>query len=330
MHKINIPPLMPLNIKPACSLSRFVGFYILITNITVTEIFMLEFKKLGFEDFENVKNYFDAFRQHSCDFTAGITFMWRDFYDMRIAYAGDDIVFMLTDDDCGAAFLPPAKKNFDIICKEIENYCKSRSIKMQFYSVAKNMLGDFRRLYSDCVYGAEEQWSDYIYEAEAIMKLEGKKYATQRNHINKFRRLYDDFTFNEITAGDVDECIDLMQNRMAEKDEVLASAEKEAVVDVLRNLDKYKMLTGVLRVNGEVAGFSCAEKIGDILTVHIEKADIRFDGAYPMLTHLFLEKYVDEDIKFVNREDDSGDEGLKKSKLSYHPCELLEKYFVEI
>ena len=57
---------------------------------------MLEFKKLGFEDFENVRNYFDTLRQHSCDFTAGITFMWRDFYDMQIAYSGDDIVFMLT------------------------------------------------------------------------------------------------------------------------------------------------------------------------------------------------------------------------------------------
>ena len=291
---------------------------------------MLEFKKLGFEDFENVRRYFDACGQHSCDFTAGITFMWRDFYDMRIADTGDDIVFMLTDDDCGAAFLPPLKGSFDRICKEIEEYCKGEDIKMQFYSVAKDMLGDFRRLYPDCVYYAEEQWSDYIYEAEKILKLEGKKYATQRNHINKFRRLYDDFSFKEITPADVAECIDLMQNRMAEKEDILASAEKETVRDVLENLDRYRMLTGILRVNGEVAGFSCAEKVGDILTVHIEKADIRFDGAYPMLTHLFLEKYVDEDIKFVNREDDSGDEGLRKSKLSYHPCELLEKYFVEI
>ena len=291
---------------------------------------MLEFKKLGFEDFENVKEYFDAFRSHSCDFTAGITFMWREFYDMQIAYCGKDIVFKLTDDGCGEAFLPPAKERFDEICKEIEDYCKSKKIKMQFYSVTVDMLDDFRRLYPDCVYYAEDEWADYIYEAEKILKLEGKKYATQRNHINKFRRLYDDFTFEEITSDDVAECIDLMENRMAEKEDILAAAEKETVKDVLENLEIYKPLTGVLRVNGEVAGFSCAEKIGDILTVHIEKADIRFDGAYPMLTHLFLEKYVDDNIKFVNREDDSGDEGLRRSKLSYHPCELLEKYFVEI
>ena len=291
---------------------------------------MLEFKKLGFEDFENVRAYFDALRQHSCDFTVGITFMWRGFYDMQIAYYGKDIVFKLTDDDCGPAFLPPAKECFDEICREIEEYCRSEKIKMQFYSVAEDMLEDFRRLYPGCNYYAEEPWADYIYEADKILKLEGKKYATQRNHINKFHRLYDDFTFGEITPADVDECIDLLENRMAEKEDILASAEKETVKDVLQNLDKYKMLTGVLRVNGEVAGFSCAEKIGDTLTVHIEKADIRFDGAYPMLTHLFLEKYVDSDIRFVNREDDSGDEGLRRSKLSYHPCELLDKFFVEI
>ena len=50
-----------------------------------------------------------------------------------------------------------------------------------------------------------------------------------------------------------------------------------------------------------------------------------------MLTNQFLRFYASGDeIKFVNREEDCGDEGLRKSKLSYNPVELIEKNTVTI
>ena len=95
---------------------------------------------------------------------------------------------------------------------------------------------------------------------------------------------------------------------------------------MLENYKKYNMLGGVLRVNGKIIGYSIGEIIGDTLFDHIEKADISYHGAYQMLTNSFLKEFAaDESVKYVNREEDCGDEGLRKSKLSYHPVELIEK-----
>ncbi len=38
------------------------------------------------------------------------------------------------------------------------------------------------------------------------------------------------------------------------------------------------------------------------------------------------EKYPE--IRFINREDDAGDIGLRMAKESYHPIEILKKYNV--
>ena len=102
-------------------------------------------------------------------------------------------------------------------------------------------------------------------------------------------------------------------------------------IEVLENYEIYGMLGGVLKVDDKIVGYSISEIVGDTLFCHIEKADISYGGAYQMLTNQFLQMYASsEDIKFVNREEDCGDEGLRKSKMSYHPIELIEKNTVKI
>lgn len=68
-----------------------------------------------------------------------------------------------------------------------------------------------------------------------------------------------------------------------------------------------------------------------MLYVHIEKADTSYQGSYQMVTNLFLKEFAtDDSIKFVNREDDCGDEGLRRSKLSYHPVSLPAKNCITV
>ena len=61
--------------------------------------------------------------------------------------------------------------------------------------------------------------------------------------------------------------------------------------------------------------------------VHIEKAYADVQGAYPMINQQFV-AHEAADYKYINREEDTGAEGLRKAKRSYHPVMMLEKGLV--
>ncbi|MBC7960348.1 MAG: DUF2156 domain-containing protein, partial [Vallitaleaceae bacterium] len=64
---------------------------------------------------------------------------------------------------------------------------------------------------------------------------------------------------------------------------------------------------------------------GKEAVIHIEKANEVIRGMYPLINQVFMQNEFPE-VELVNREEDLGIEGLRKSKLSYNPVEVLEKY----
>lgn len=105
-------------------------------------------------------------------------------------------------------------------------------------------------------------------------------------------------------------------------------AENRMALEVLEHLDTYGMFGGVLFAGGSIAGFSLGEIVHDTLYTHIEKADVSVKGSYQMLTNQFSARFGGE-VAYINREDDAGDEGLRRAKEAYHPIRLLKKYIVE-
>ena len=92
---------------------------------------------------------------------------------------------------------------------------------------------------------------------------------------------------------------------------------------------------GVTKVLGSETNADCAVSVissllqlsvrGNTITEHVEKANINFRGLYQAINNEFC-KNVAARAKYINREEDMGLPNLRKAKLSYHPCKLLEKY----
>ena len=110
--------------------------------------------------------------------------------------------------------------------------------------------------------------------------------------------------------------------------------EKHAEACVSENALRERKLLGLkgglIRADGEVVAFAVGEQINeDTLVVHIEKAFSEVPGAYAFINQQFLVHEADG-LKYVNREDDVGEPGLRKAKLSYHPEFLVEKGFARL
>ena len=170
--------------------------------------------------------------------------------------------------------------------------------------------------------------ADYVYEAEKLRNLSGKKYHGKKNHVNKFKKTYENWEYISMTGEHAEEAFQLLL-KWKELNACMENHEKNAescvASNYLRLFDELDVCGGILRVNGQAAAFSIGEQVcDDTMVVHIEKALTEYEGAYTMINQQFVEHEC-QHVTYVNREEDTGDEGLRKAKLSYRPVFMVEK-----
>ena len=131
-----------------------------------------------------------------------------------------------------------------------------------------------------------------------------------------------------MTKGNVEDCFQMAlkwRNENGCEEDLEKNAEICVTLNSLRLFEELGLKGGVLRIDGEVAAFTVGEPIcSDTFCVHIEKAYAEVQGAYPMINQQFV-SHECMDYKYVNREEDTGAEGLRKAKMSYRPVFMVEK-----
>ena len=83
---------------------------------------------------------------------------------------------------------------------------------------------------------------------------------------------------------------------------------------------------GAIFIEDKAVAFTIGSMINpSVFDIHFEKALKDYSEAYTVINNEFAKNALSE-FEFINREDDLGLEGLRKAKLSYNPCKILEKY----
>ncbi len=181
---------------------------------------------------------------------------------------------------------------------------------------------------------ARDHW-DYVYSVPELINLSGEKYAKKRDLLDTFVA-GNQHAYSCLTPDCVEEVLEMQADwiswyEVEGEPPAALVAENRAIARVLQNMDHITCLTGgTVRVDGRIVAYTVAECLSDdTLVIHFEKADTRFTGSYQAINQMHL-AHAGTSFAWVNREQDLGEEGLRKAKLSYNPSRFMKKYDVVI
>lgn len=294
---------------------------------------MLEFRPIHAEDMAVIMPYLEREKGRTTDFSYGGLYMWVNYFHYEYAIERDTLFIKgrLEDDRTRVAFsLPVGSLPVDESVSLVREWCQNEGVEMLFSAVPEHAVEAFRALHPVEITDSPH-WADYLYDAETLAELHGKKMAKKRNHVNHFEATCPGFSFEPMTAENAAEALSFMDLFDLEGDDnSSAKAERLMTRRLIQHFAECPgaMEGALLKVDGNVCAFTIGDVKDDTLFVHIEKATRRFDGDYEAINAYFV-RYIRDRfpaVRFVNREDDAGDEGLRLAKESYHPLELLRKY----
>ncbi len=292
---------------------------------------MLEFKPLG-KDVGIIKDYILKYGGGFCDISLGVKYMWRDDFVIDYAIYNDTLILKEDCQDYKGAFYFPLGKDKESALIAIEEYSKKKNLPLKFCCIDNCQAAMLIKRYDFVSVVNDRDWSDYIYDAEKFKTYSGKKLSGQRNHVNKFKRLYPDYKVKLISKEDFPR-IKTFLDEFNAKAEFLRWSEKveqAKVFDLVQNMFNINQVGALIEIDGKVVAFSIGERIKNTLIVHIEKALTIYEGVYPVMAQEFAKAFAIDGIKYINREEDCGDNGLRISKLQYHPLEVKEKNIISV
>lgn len=296
----------------------------------------LRFRPLTIADIPTVRPFLQSAPARTCDFSIGGLLMWAEYFNYTFAIWRDTLFIKgVTEDDVTrpAFSIPVGALPLEESVRLLREYCRQRDCMPLTFSAVPEVCVEPMRLMGATAVTPLDDWGDYLYEAEALASLSGKKLGKKRNHVNRFMADNPGYTFVPLTHDVLDDVKRFYRNApLPVTKPALADVEREQVMDVLNNLDRYPFEGAVLSTPADgIVAFTLGEVIGDTLFTHIEKMNHTVAGAGETVNRLFAEMMVERhpDLRYINREEDVGDPGLRHAKESYHPAMILRKYNVE-
>lgn len=297
---------------------------------------MENFKPLTLEDKELFDKYSKLINTKSYEYAFSSLYLWRNLCNIKYIVIDNCLIVQKNEEDKGQFFMMPYAYKKETLQSLVENL-KSISTKNNgqiylFGDIEGSFINDLKN-YTNFTFQIIDDRDDfeYIYRTKDLINLSGKKYHSKKNYCNYFANNYKYDVKIIDCESIVKDCIQLLtywhKKKIINTKELCI--EITQIEDLLYKLNDLNLKSIAIYVDDKLAGFSIGEIINDTAIIHVERCDIKYKGIYPFINREFLKLNFSDTI-LVNRQEDCGSLGLRKSKSSYCPCELLKKSFLVI
>jgi hypothetical protein len=281
-----------------------------------------ELRKITLADKELFESYFSRHSQETSEQTFTNYFIWRDCDLSQMTLINGNLCVMASPENAKPYFFEPLGDN-----KMEETIRTCLSIAPRFSRVSeKFMKANFEGKKGFIVEPAREHF-DYLYRTQDLIALKGRKYDGKRNRIKRFLKNNIPI-YQELTMDMAPDCLRLLDKWG--KSKVDGVCFDEPIRQALKYFPDLSVKGAVVRISGKVEAFTIGEILNDdSAVVYIEVANLDIDGLPQYINQQFC-KNEWADMKYINREEDLWDEGLRRAKLSYQPIKLINKYYITL
>jgi hypothetical protein len=293
-----------------------------------------EFKPVELADHDAIQEILDRYQPQTSEWTFTNLFIWRSHYGFEWSLYKDWLLVICTVKARGLCALQPVGPPSRVeVVRMLLNWLREKKggENPSIERADSRLISELESAQDFLVEPTRDQF-DYVYRTEDLIRLAGRKYHSKKNHINRFLSSYS-YTYDILSEKYISNCLDLAETwcqwHRCEEDMSLLD-EWEAVREALKNLDALKLQGGVIAIQGKVEAFALGEPLNQqTFVVHIEKANPSIPELYAVINQQCCEKSWPQ-ITYVNREQDLGEPGLRRAKLSYQPDHLEEKFGIRM
>lgn len=292
---------------------------------------MIEFHPVRLEDRSLIERYTMPSGICNCDLAFANMYCWQEVYHSAWAEIEGFLVirFQIDGGDRIGYMQPVGKGDFGPIIPLLREDAHAHGQRLRIIGLTDEGRDMIRRMHvGQFAFESDRALEDYVYNAEDLRTLPGRRYQPKRNHINRFTAEYPDYHYEVLTRDRFGECMALEREwrRAHEGHTSELCAEQRAMQRGFEHFEELGLLGGCIYVGERLVAFTFGSAVNDhTFDTHMEKADTEYDGAFTIINKLFAE-HLPERFTLINREEDLGLEGLRRAKLSYHPAFLQHKF----
>lgn len=296
-----------------------------------------DWNALKAQDREIYNKYYSMMKTRMTDLSFGCRYAWNEVYNVRWKIIEGCFVQASFEKDNSFMLMPfgeyDGEKLERIICT-VKNEFDKKGLALRIVCIEEEYLELFENIsipHSKAKYN--DDFSDYLYDGNALRELKGKAYSKKRNHFSQFLRAYPNYEYVSLNEDIFNECIENSLEWSKSKHADATDTDESDHLIIKRVINNYNNLNykgGAIKIDGRLAAFAIGSE-GNEKTcfIHFEKAETEYIGIYAAINKLVLENEFPE-ARLVNREEDLGHENLRKAKHSYYPISMVKKYSIKI